>query len=148
MADTTYDTTEATALMKRLVGDRDHNARHVAVMTLKDALLRIIEESGGNFAAEEEPGAKPLEVFISRGNSPVCRFFFDASGVQFRDAGPNPAPARRLAIEYRADEGRFVGTKEDQTTHPVPGAPRQRRSAVAVLVEELATTYRAQHSGP
>ncbi len=40
---------------------------------------------------------------------------------------------QKLAIEYDAGFGVFVGEKEDTFLVPVPGAPKLRQSAVAVI---------------
>ena len=60
---------------------------------------------------------------------------FGKDGVR-ASASEDGSNAEDLPVEY--DGERFVGKEEDTFVHPVPGEPRVRRAATAVIAERIA----------
>lgn len=134
-----YDGAEATQMLAlaREALDRGHNAdaRVLAARELVQAVGEVAKAAGYNVDGGREavgirlPGG--AGAFVSEDNGRVL------VGKIAQQAQPRPVP-----LDYDPVHGILVGKDEDRFRHPEPGAPRKRRSAVAVVVEAMLDAIR------
>ena len=144
MAD--YDTTEATIILKRLVNERDNAGRLAATKKLLGALEALFVSDGGNFEITNEEHIDPDEFHIFRGRAEICRFFVQPDGsLHVRSSADKSPAAGPMKLAYDGAFGLWVGEEDDTTKHPTPGERREKRSALAVVVGEIDSIYRAMY---
>ena len=130
-----YDTREAAAILKRATSDRDAAGRERASIELYEAMRAVADAAGaggrGLYAEPREDGF----LAVRRGKTTLLVLDFGKDGVR-ASASEDGSNAEDLPVEY--DGERFVGKEEDTFVHPVPGEPRVRRAATAVIAERIA----------
>jgi hypothetical protein len=135
-----YDLDEATGILARAhaaLSPAAHNDRERAALDLQEAVKKAAVAAGyetqGTTIAQPKQGA--VFTVVDGG------FFI---GVKDYPERGNTRTFSDLAIEYDPLTKMYIGTEYDDTIVPVPGEPRRRRSAVAVVAERIVALIKEQ----
>ncbi|MBK9260238.1 MAG: hypothetical protein IPM54_10425 [Polyangiaceae bacterium] len=132
-----YETTEAKTIFVKAHLQLDpashYKDREVAAHELLDAIETTAKTTGYS-VSKPSYGVRTITHMFHGSVSAVVeddRFFLYVEGP----------PARRitdeLGIEYDPVTKGFVGREQDKFNAPTPGAPSKKRSAVAVVAEQI-----------
>lgn len=143
MPNTKYDTTSATTMLRQFAGENDATKRKAAADELRVVVRELLH--GGRFYADQHQQEKE-QLNLMRGQVLIGTMIFNDEGVHLRTMNEDDkrlGAARLMKLRYDVATDRLVGTEEDTTRHPTPGAERTYRDAVTVIVDEFCTLGRA-----
>jgi hypothetical protein len=131
-----YDLTEAETIFARAHHQLDptshYTDREIAANELLDAVGHAAEDAG--YQVRNPSGGARTIILQSHG---AVTAVVDDDRFYLHVAGPPQTSITDLAIEYDPVTKAFVGKVEDTFVLPVPGEPRKRRNAVAVVAERI-----------
>lgn len=135
-----YDTREALQLLSR-VSRRDPRTRDIRQMAA-DQLLQAVLEAASAAGLKARRLAGSDCDFITTADDPYSGVVIGADdevGIKLaRATGSQRADHTQCALEFDAIARKWVGTERDCFLAPVPGEPFPKRSAVAVVAEQIA----------
>jgi hypothetical protein len=138
-----YDVREAEALFVRAHDRLDPHRRFAERAEAATELLRAALQAAK--AAGYEVGSERGYYVVAQKRQGAVYLRVDDDTLRVTaDPEPDPSKWNGFAIEYDPALRLFVGVAEDTFLHPVPGEPRARRSAAAVIAELIVKMIDAQ----
>jgi hypothetical protein len=132
----TYDNREAVELLVAAAAESSSPALRVSANNAADVLLHHLLSLNGTARFRVQRDAMTDSVIFAARELAVQVYCSDGEiRIRSLPSGQPPAPHVVPPIRYNVVRDRFEGIQEDFFLVPVPGEPRGRRSAVAIIIE-------------